>query len=208
LLSLAKRIGLDLACWSFSPRPNSATMRLITEAASRELRNSRCRCCQAFTPLIDQPAIVVKAPARTLHAQVAADVCRLIHVTRMMAPTDGRVAQVPHELAGSGLCRFPLLLWRRGTGRGGRRSPSPCQIDWCRNPQECRPNHSIEHGASSPQPSPPREEREQNPPLSEIFGCLRRSGTPRPTQDRVGQHALPSAATPGRRIVRSAKYPG
>src|ERR1035438_4870579 len=128
---------------------------------------------------------------RTICPQVvAADGSRRILSAAKMVPTDGRVAQVPPELEGGAHCRFPLLLWRRGTGREGRRSPSPCQIDWCRKPLEFRPNHSIEHGASSPQPSPPEEEREQDTSLSEIFGCLRRDGTPRPTQDRVGQHAL------------------
>src|ERR1035438_8506667 len=118
--------------------------------------------------------------ARTGHAQVAADVSRRHLTNEPNAPTDGRVAQVPRELEGSARCRFPLLLWRRGTGRGGRRSPSACQIDWCRNPLECCPNHSIEHGASSPQLSPPREERGHDLPVSEIFGCLGRGGTPRP----------------------------
>ena len=39
--------------------------------------------------------------------------------------------------------RFPLLLWRRGAGRGGRRAQAARQIYWCGNPLACR--HEPQH---------------------------------------------------------------
>ena len=57
--------------------------------------------------------------------------------------------------------RFPLLLWRRGPGRGGRYSRAPGQVSEIGTPREghCGRCPRNEWWASSPQPSPPEEER-------------------------------------------------
>jgi hypothetical protein len=59
--------------------------------------------------------------------------------------------------------RFPLLLWRRGSGRGGRACQPPACVPEIGLPLESHPGLRDEPWASSPQPSPPKEERESPP---------------------------------------------
>jgi hypothetical protein len=68
------------------------------------------------------------------------------------------------------LRRFPLLLWRRGAGRGGRYSQRARHMNWCGNPlrRPHEPWHRECSGASSPQPSPPKEERENDSPVPHV----------------------------------------
>ena len=68
----------------------------------------------------------------------------------------------------SGCSSFPLLLWRRGAGRGGRSSHPARQICWGGSPLECCQEPQHRQWASSPQPSPPKEEREN--PSQRVMG--------------------------------------
>src|ERR1035438_9040202 len=102
--------------------------------------------------------------ARTGHAQVAADVSRRHLTNEPNAPTDGRVAQVPRELEGSARCRFPLLLWRRGAGRGVRRGAGRC---WPRATR-ASPSRRGGVGGGARSPAPPRgggERKGGGPPV-------------------------------------------
>ena len=69
---------------------------------------------------------------------------------------------------------FSLLLWRRGTGRGGRRSQPACQTYWGSQPLDCRHEPQHRDWASSPQPSPPEEERGNHSPAVRIRQMLAR----------------------------------
>ena len=66
----------------------------------------------------------------------------------------------------------PLLLWRRGTGRGGRRSQPECQTHRWGNLLESHHEPQHRDWVSSPQPSPPEEERENHPPTVRIRQLL------------------------------------
>ena len=110
-----------------------------------------------------------------------------------------RKGLLPKPVVGGARCRFPLLLWRRGTGRGGRRFPlsMPDRLV----PQPAGMSPKPQHRAScllSPTLSSKGGEGAGPAP----FGGLR---LPRCA---VGHHALPKTGLgnmPSRRLLLSGR---